>query len=69
MGKRLFWSRDRLIKHEFDCLGFELGLRLWLERSEQAVAGVWGRSPQQGPGADRGAPWRGLGGRSPSENF
>ena len=21
MGKKLFWSRDRLDKHEFDCLG------------------------------------------------
>ena len=21
MGKKLFWSRDRLVKHEFDCLG------------------------------------------------
>ena len=20
MGKKLFWSRDRLVKHEFDCL-------------------------------------------------
>ena len=28
------------------------------ERSEQAVAGVWGRSPQRGPG-----------GRSPPEKF
>ena len=27
MGKKLFWSRDRLVKHEFDCLG--LGLGLW----------------------------------------
>ena len=26
-GKKPFWSRDRLIKHEFDCLG--LGLGLW----------------------------------------
>ena len=30
MGKKLFWSRDRLAKHEFDCLGFGLGLGLWL---------------------------------------
>ena len=32
MGKKLFWSRDRLIKHEFDCLwlGLWLGLRLGL---------------------------------------
>ena len=22
-GKKLFWSRDRLIKHEFDCVGLE----------------------------------------------
>ena len=27
MGKKPFWSRDRLVKHEFDCLG--LGLGLW----------------------------------------
>ena len=26
MGKKLFWSHDRLVKHEFDCLG--LGLRV-----------------------------------------
>ena len=25
-GKKLFWSRDRLIKHEFECLGLRLGL-------------------------------------------
>ena len=24
-GKKLFWSRDRLIKHEFDYLGLGLG--------------------------------------------
>ena len=32
MGKILFWSRDRLVKPEFDCLGLGLGLslRLWL---------------------------------------
>ena len=30
MGKKLFWSRDRLAKHEFDCLGFGLGLGLWI---------------------------------------
>ena len=30
MGNELFWSRDRLVKHEFDCLGLGLGLRLWL---------------------------------------
>ena len=28
MGKKLFWSRDMLAKHEFDCFG--LGLGLWL---------------------------------------
>ena len=26
MGKKLFWSRDRLVKHEFDCFGLELWL-------------------------------------------
>ena len=30
MGKKLFWSRDRLDKHKFDCLGLGLGLGLWL---------------------------------------
>ena len=29
MGKKLFWSRDRLDKHEFDCfIGLGLGLGL-----------------------------------------
>ena len=28
MGKKLFWSRDRLVKHEFDCFGLGLGLGL-----------------------------------------
>ena len=28
MGKKLFWSRARLVKHEFDCLGLGLGLGL-----------------------------------------
>ena len=26
MGKKRFWSRDRLVKHEFDCFG--LGFRV-----------------------------------------
>ena len=30
MGKKLFWSRDRLTKHKFDYLGFWLGLGPWL---------------------------------------
>ena len=34
MGKKLFWSRDRLllllVKHEFDCFGLGLGFRLGL---------------------------------------
>ena len=30
VGKKLFWSRDRLDKHEFDCLGLGLGLGLRL---------------------------------------
>ena len=34
MGKKLFWSRDRLVKHEFNSLGLGLplglGLMLWL---------------------------------------
>ena len=28
MGKKLFWSRDRLIKHEFDCLWFRARVRV-----------------------------------------
>ena len=28
MGKKLFWSRDRLVKHEFDCFGLMLGTRV-----------------------------------------
>ena len=37
MGKKLFWSRDRLDKHNFDCLGLGLGLglRLW------KASGLW----------------------------
>ena len=29
---KLFWSRDRLVQHELDCLGLRLGLwlGLWL---------------------------------------
>ena len=27
MGKKLFWSRDRLVKHELDCFGLGLGLK------------------------------------------
>ena len=32
MSKKVFWSRDRLVKvkHEFDCSGFGLGLGLSL---------------------------------------
>ena len=30
MGKKPFWSRDRLVKYEFDCQGLGLGLGLWL---------------------------------------
>ena len=30
MGKKLFWSCDRLVKHEFDCLRLGLGLIFWL---------------------------------------
>ena len=33
VGKQMFWSRDRLVKHEFDCLG--LGLGLWI------ASGLW----------------------------
>ena len=28
-GQKLFWSCDRLVKHEFDCLGLRIGLGLW----------------------------------------
>ena len=30
MSKKLFWSRDRLIKHKFDCLGLWIASGLWL---------------------------------------
>ena len=30
ISKKPFWSRDRLVKHEFDCPGLGLGLELWL---------------------------------------
>ena len=35
MGKELFWSRDRLDKHKFDCLGLGLGLGLCIP------SGLW----------------------------
>ena len=38
MGKKLFWSRDRLVKHEFDCLG--LGFRLGLGLRDRVVVVV-----------------------------
>ena len=38
-GKKLFWSRGRLIKHEFDCLGLGLGLGLWL--GLWIASGLW----------------------------
>ena len=28
MGKKMFWSRDRLVKHEFDCLGLRVRVRV-----------------------------------------
>ena len=28
MGKKLFWSRDRLDKHKFDCLWFRARVRV-----------------------------------------
>ena len=40
MGKKLFWSRDRLVKHEFDCFGLGLGLGLWLGLCRIAL-GLW----------------------------
>ena len=30
MGKQLFWSREKLVRYEFDCLRLWSGLRLWL---------------------------------------
>ena len=32
MSKKLFWSRDKLDRHEFDCLGPGLGLGLGLTK-------------------------------------
>ena len=39
MGKQLFWSRDKLVKHELDCLGLGLGLGLWL--GLWIASGLW----------------------------
>ena len=39
MGKKLFWSRDKLIKHKFDCLGLGLGIGLWL--GLWIASGLW----------------------------
>ena len=39
MGKKLFWSRDRLVKHEFDCFRLGLGLGLWL--GLWIASGLW----------------------------
>ena len=39
MGKKLFWSCDRLDKHKFDRLGLGLGLRLWL--GFWIASGLW----------------------------
>ena len=38
MGKKLFWSRDRLVKHEFDCLRLGFALSRGLETSAPVVA-------------------------------
>ena len=39
--------------------------RLWRAREREPITGVWGQSPQRGPGAEPLV--RGLGGRSPPE--
>ena len=41
MGNKLFWSRDRLDKHEFDCLGLGLGLGLGLCLGLWIFSGLW----------------------------
>ena len=40
MGKKLFWSRDRLVKHEFDYLGLGLGIGLGLWEGLWIVSGL-----------------------------
>jgi len=39
--------------------------RAWRAREREPITGVWGRSPQRGPGAEPLV--RGLGGESPHE--
>ena len=41
MGKKLFWSRDMLDNHEFDCLGLGLGLLLGLWLRLWIASGLW----------------------------
>jgi len=41
------------------------GTNIWRAREREPITGVWGRSPQRGPGAEPLV--RGSGGRSPPE--
>ena len=42
MGEKPFWSRDRLVKHEFDCLNFfEVGLQHTKTRAELTRRRSW----------------------------
>ena len=43
MGIKLFWSRDRLVKHEIDCLGLGLRTRVGVVVGVMDSFGVMGR--------------------------
>ena len=38
MGKKLFWSRDRLVKHEFDYFGLHIAMCLRVLRSRATAS-------------------------------
>ena len=43
--------------------GFQFGRGTWRARQREPITGVWGQSPQRGPGAE--PLFGGSGGRSP----
>ena len=40
MGEKLFWSRDRLVKHEFNCFGLGLEVVVRVMNSFGVMVGV-----------------------------
>ena len=44
---------------------FQWGTKIWRAREREPITGVWGQSPQRGPGAEPLV--RGSGGQSPPE--